>query len=197
MIRRKYSYAYIEFIRGRYSLQDTNSILDLFQDMVPGEISKINTAKSLDELWNEIWVKETKMLRKDKRNSRLKWKKIQNGYLKHRSETLTLQYITDRVHTNFKEPEWGFAKGRRNLHETDLKCAMREFTEETGYSSDAIRVLSRSPFIEIFHGSDGKVYKNKYYLCFMDHSPTRRKHDTEIGAIGWFNLRLGLQKLRT
>ena len=35
--------------------------------------------------------------------------------------------------SNWIEPEWEVPKGRRNLNESDIDCALREFTEETGY----------------------------------------------------------------
>ena len=41
----------------------------------------------------------------------------------------------------YKTPEWGFPKGRRNLYEKDLNCALREFSEETGYSSKSINLI--------------------------------------------------------
>ena len=40
---------------------------------------------------------------------------------------------------NWIEAEWGFPKGRRNYQETDFECALREFSEETGYSIKNIK----------------------------------------------------------
>jgi 8-oxo-dGTP pyrophosphatase MutT (NUDIX family) len=37
------------------------------------------------------------------------------------------------------EPEWGFPKGRRNYNEKDIDCALREFSEETGYSKYSLK----------------------------------------------------------
>ena len=51
------------------------------------------------------------------------------------------------------EPEWGFPKGRRNFMEKDYECALREFSEETGYDTNIIKnVNNLLPFEEIFTG---------------------------------------------
>ena len=38
--------------------------------------------------------------------------------------------------------EWEFPKGRRNYMETDIKCALREFQEETGISKESIKIIN-------------------------------------------------------
>ena len=65
----------------------------------------------------------------------------------------------------WQEPEWGFPKGRRNSHEKDYDCALREFQEETGYDKNVLHNLQNVlPFEEIFTGSNYKSYKHKYYV---------------------------------
>ena len=102
--------------------------------------------------------------------------------------------------TRWLEPEWGFPKGRKNYQEKDLHCALREFEEETGYSSKSIQVLENvMPFEEIFTGSNYKSYKHKYYLAAAG-AATR---DTlpafdrgEVSRMGWFTIEECLQKIR-
>ena len=66
----------------------------------------------------------------------------------------------------YKDPEWGFPKGRRNLKERDLQCAVREFEEETDIGRDNIYVLRCiDPLEEDFIGSNKKHYKHIYYIA--------------------------------
>ena len=59
------------------------------------------------------------------------------------------------------EQEWGFPKGRKKQNETDIECALREFTEETQYKPDTITIDDYSfPYHEIFFGTN----KHKYFL---------------------------------
>lgn len=70
----------------------------------------------------------------------------------------------------WNEAEWGFPKGRRNYQEMDFECALREFTEETGYDYKSLKnIQNLLPFEEIFTGSNYKSYKHKYYLAYMDY----------------------------
>ena len=98
------------------------------------------------------------------------------------------------------EPEWGFPKGRKNYQEKDLHCSIREFEEETGYSSRHVKIIENIlPFEEIFTGSNYKSYKHKYYLARMDKAaaivpPTIEKG--EVSKTGWFTLEECLEKIR-
>ena len=61
--------------------------------------------------------------------------------------------------TKWMEPEWGFPKGRRNPHETDITCASREFQEETGlYRQDFTIIQNTYPISETFFGSNQVHY---------------------------------------
>ena len=62
--------------------------------------------------------------------------------------------------------EWGIPKGRREEHETDLQCAIREFTEETGISSNNLFIYKNIlPLEETLETVNGKFYKFVYFIC--------------------------------
>lgn len=90
---------------------------------------------------------------------------------------------------SWEEPEWGFPKGRRNNQENDFDCALREFTEETGYhSTSLVYIQNVLPFEEIFLGSNYKSYKHKYFLMNMDYQTSLEmgKYQTsEVSKIEW------------
>ena len=58
----------------------------------------------------------------------------------------------------------GVSKGRRNLYETDIDCAKREFEEETGLKPFQYNLVSIKSFNESFFGSNNIRYKHVYYL---------------------------------
>ena len=71
----------------------------------------------------------------------------------------------------------GFPKGRRNPYESDYDCALREFSEETGYSSKGLQnVRNVVPFEETFTGSNYNSYKHRYFLMFMDYQTSLEHH---------------------
>lgn len=103
----------------------------------------------------------------------------------------TLERLLDESmqYQQWTEPEWGFPKGRRNNQEKDYECAIREFSEETGYNSYLLKNIHNIiPFEENFSGSNYKSYKHKYYLMnisYLDSSTPTVFENTEVSAIGW------------
>lgn len=98
------------------------------------------------------------------------------------------------------QPEWGFPKGRKNFHEKELHCALREFQEETGYPATTLHVVDNiCPFEEIFTGSNYKSYKHKYYLAEINESAAHlRPHpqQSEVSAMAWCTIDQCLRMIR-
>ena len=106
--------------------------------------------------------------------------------------------------SHYDFPEWGFPKGRRTGNETDLDCAKREFTEETGYTDkDYILFDNIQPLVENITGFDGRRYKHVYYIALLtsDRNPTcdylKKSQLSEIGDINLFDLDQSLMVIRT
>lgn len=73
-----------------------------------------------------------------------------------------------------KETEWGFPKGRRDLYEKDMACAVREFIEETAIEDRNIHVHADiTPYEEVFTACNNVRYRHVYYL-------TQLKQDADI-----------------
>lgn len=89
----------------------------------------------------------------------------------------------------WREPEWGFPKGRRNFQEKDYECALREMTEETGYPTHLVKNIKNVlPFDEIILGSNYKSYKHKYYLMYIkyeDSLNTDNYDKSEVSMMQW------------
>jgi len=157
VIQRKYSFTYVEFIRGKYNENDFKSFQYLLNLMTKTEIDKIITNK-FKILWNELWQKTSKHIafQKEFEISQQKFNYIKKNFN-------LLEFI------NFKNlydsPEWGFPKGRRDKNEKNLDCAIREFKEETGIESDNYIILNRLNTIEeTVIGLENYVFKLVYYI---------------------------------
>ena len=103
-----------------------------------------------------------------------------------------MYFYIKNVKSLYQVNEWGFPKGRRNYQEKDFDCALREFSEETGYHHSLLKNINNLlPFEEIFTGSNYKSYKHKYYLTFMDYSDSNNLVDmksfepSEVSKMEW------------
>ena len=106
-------------------------------------------------------------------------------------EFYTLKDLVEesRKYEEWDEPEWGFPKGRRDYHESDYECAIREFCEETGYAPSQLKMLYNiAPYEEIFTGSNYKSYKHKYFVAFIDRTAVGSEpshQQSEVSRMEW------------
>jgi 8-oxo-dGTP pyrophosphatase MutT (NUDIX family) len=181
MICRSKSFGYIDFLYGNYSLHDIDQIKILVDEMSNEEKEKILNC-DFTLLFNELNYKKT-----IDEKSKKKFNILKSGFVIN-NELITLQKIIENSSTSWETPEWEFPKGRKNYHEKIIECAIREFTEETGYESTDIKIIDNVlPFEEIFIGSNIKVYKHKYYLALLvgNEIPLNDFQRSEISAIEW------------
>ena len=184
MIQRKHSLSYIEFIRGKYNLNNFDKIKKMFENMSQEEIYKIEEL-NFDNLWENLWKKTSKikLFQKEFENSKKKFKKL---ILDNKIEKLI------KIKPLYDGPEWGFPKGRRNLFEKNLDCAIREFTEETKIDINNIFLLNNFDcIIEEYSGTNNINYKHIYYLSFTDNLIQDYYSDCEdnyeVRKIGWYS----------
>lgn len=196
MVRRKDSLNYIEFIRGKYNVDNKEQIDKLFKLMTKEENIKI-LSLDFDELWNELW-KETaksKIYQKEYNLSKLKFEELKANNFYN-----LIGFGTSNL-SEYDEPEWGFPKGRRNSNEKNLDCAIREFIEETNIDSNYLHILERlNCVIEEYQGTNLINYRHVYYLASindeieLDINNDNQLH--EIGDIRWFTIPEAITKIR-
>jgi 8-oxo-dGTP pyrophosphatase MutT (NUDIX family) len=193
LIRRKHSLGYIEFIRGRYDAHNLETVYHLIRQMTPEEIVCIKT-KTFVELWEEVWKKTSynKVYLTEMEDSCQKFSILKESTL-----------FSETLHNDYDEPEWGFPKGRRNPNEKNLKCALREFYEETGIVKNDLIVLNKLfPVQEVFFGTNGIKYKHIYYIAIYNSTEDiglGKIHEdqlTEIGDIKWKSIQDALKLFR-
>jgi 8-oxo-dGTP pyrophosphatase MutT (NUDIX family) len=199
MIRRKDSFGFIDFVRGKYSPYNVYQVQKIVNEMSIDEKERI-VNDSFNELWSKMWGSSTNTQYKNEEIiSSKKIDIIRNGVLVDENNTIDLKKIVENSNTFWKETEWEFPKGRRNNKEKDLECAIREFEEETGISRDKIKIIENVlPFEEIFIGTNHKSYKHKYFLAYMNENNEYLNNFqvTEVSKLEWKTLNECLKSIR-
>ena len=195
MIRRKDSFGYIDFIRGKYSPYNIEQLQHTINEMSVNEKKQIIN-EPFNKLWAMMWgnTSSENQFRSEESISVKKFELITNGVYINNVK-YTLRDLVEKIDTAWTETEWEFPKGRRNPQERDLDCGLREFEEETGYSQDSIAIVENIlPFEEIFIGSNHKSYKHKYFLAYMSEYKNQEKDDmvnlqkfqkSEVSKLEW------------
>jgi 8-oxo-dGTP pyrophosphatase MutT (NUDIX family) len=200
MIRRRDSFGFVDFIRGKYSLNDEAYIQRIIDEMTIVEKSNLMRL-TFEQLWRLLWGEYTRgsQYKNEEHVSYEKYRHVLSGIRTKDGHIKTLQQFIDESTTRWNETEWGFPKGRRNYNEKDLPCALRECLEETGYDITTENVIQNiAPFEEIFMGSDMKCYKQKYFLAMVDLDKKPKKaHDImEVGLMKWMTFDECVQAIR-
>ena len=197
LVRRKDTIGYVEFIRGKYALNDITYIKKMIDTMTIIEKKQL-LERNFKLLWNNLWMENSKYTSRSFKNNyneaRTKFLKLKSG-IDINNNIVSLEYLISNSKTNYKETEWGMPKGRRNNRESDREAAVREFREETGIREDEYILLeSVKPFIEEYVGSDNVVYRHIYYLAKyigkrnLTINPNNRSQVTEISKLNFFSL---------
>ena len=199
MICRKDSLGFIEFLRGKYPLYNKEYIQTLINEMTNDEKQNILTME-FENLWKKLWGNFIGIqYRGEEHHAREKFIQIKRGIKIYGEGNYDLKSLVEDSNTNWKTPEWGFPKGRRNYQETDITCAYREFQEETGYLKEQLNMITNlQPFEEIFVGSNYKSYKNKYYVAkfISDNTPTDCYEISEVSDMKWLTLEECMKYIR-
>lgn len=226
MVQRKDSLCYVEFVRGKYNLQNRGYILKLLSNMTAHERERLCT-NSFDELWYGFWqCDHTRSYMKEYEQSSSRFATLKSGYYLRpcsdpsgeHLEQFSLQQALGATTPTHDETEYGFPKGRRNINETDMRCACREFKEETGMDMASICVISNvRPFEEVFTGSNRVRYRHVYYLARQaeagEHWGEEEEEDPvsessrltaglspaqqrEVRSVGWYDADGVLQRIR-
>lgn len=224
LIRGRNTIGYLDFIRGRYRLENLHQISFLFRQMTSSEIKFISdNMNDFDAIWRNTWhmKNDTNLVELyekniqesiDNKNER-RYKNMIHDYDDYKKAFTKFHMIRERKVLNLHEiiklscshvyvQDWGIPKGRRICGETDIQTAKREFEEETGYTDDEYILFNNiSPLEEILNGTDGIKYKYKYYVALLttDKHPScdnlRKSQLCEVGDISLFPFDEALQRV--
>ena len=197
LIRRKHSLGFVDFMRGKYQMNNKEYIISLINKMNMEERKKI-VDQEFDELWDYLWGENVGIqYRSEEKISLEKYNILKSGVFN--KVHYDLKSLVDECDMTYEESEWGFPKGRRNYQEKDLMCALREFEEETGYSRNDLTIIQNVvPFEEIYTGSNYKSYKHKYFLAYIENGvkPSKSFQKTEVSKIEWQSFEMSMSSIR-
>ena len=199
LIRRKNSLGFVDFMRGKYNINNFRYIVNLFNKMSNEERQLILT-QDFQYLWKYLWGSNiNNQYKNEERVSQEKLNMLKEGiYIDEKK--IDIATIIASTEEEYSEPEWGFPKGRRNYQERDVSCAIREFEEETGYLKSNINIIyNLFPIEEIYTGSNYKSYKHKYYIAIMNdnNDPINEFQETEISKIEWVKIEDSIDYIRS
>lgn len=163
-IKKRYTYAFAEFVLGHYNKNNEERLKCLFNGMNHDEKM---TILSLDfgKLWYKIWLVDPecsymkKLLPEEINRYNNCKKQFERCFCMDNGEYLRKLM----VNTLNSESIWEIPKGRRNDNEKILDCATRELEEETNIFPSQYRILHDTELIKMKH-KDILIYENTYFI---------------------------------
>ena len=99
LIKRKDSLAFVDFMRGKYNLEDKKYILNTFEKMTISERNKLLNS-DFQSLWNYLWgIKIALQYKNEEKVSNNKFNKLKEGY-KINNEFINLEIIINECKNN-------------------------------------------------------------------------------------------------
>lgn len=191
IVQRRDSYAYVEFMRGRYDVRNREHLYHLVSCMSAEERSRMLSG-DFDDMWRGFWRHNPKcMQRADYHSSRERYETLRDGFsmklLDGDTVRLSIAGIVNDTYVGV-EPEWGFPKGRKlSRGEEDAACALRELAEETGITGDLLDNFGLHRVQEVYVGDNGETYRHVYYTADLREGSPSDIHvcEREIRAAAW------------
>jgi len=199
LIQRRHSIGFMDFIRGKYKIDNVDQINSLFQYMHETEIELLKI-KTFEELWKEIWNNDKIRIENIKKEyiiAQEKFNKLKNS-ISGVDVELNLDFYIKNIKPLYSFLEWGFPKGRKDKNETTLDCALREFSEETNINLENINIINElEPIEENLIGTNGIKYRHIYYIAEIKKNTNLEiQNNNEIGNIGFFQYNTAQNLLR-
>jgi 8-oxo-dGTP pyrophosphatase MutT (NUDIX family) len=155
LINKRYTYAFCDFVYGRYNAANEASVLSLIEHMTANE-KILLLLGNFDVLWFLIWL--------DSKNGPYASARAYfQGAFGGDSGREKLGKLVRRAQSH-GQCRWEIPKGRLNTGETTLECAQREFSEETGVGRDSYKMVPN--FIKKhLHKDASGIYHSTFYLA--------------------------------
>ena len=169
LIKKQHTYAFSDFISGKYNKTNKEYLLKLFNQMSYNEKIVISSLK-FNNIWYYFYHNNPENLYSNNNNQ--KWL---NSYIKKKNK-FDFTFIKDggkylkKLIENSKscDPLWDLPKGKIENNELPIDASIRELQEETNIKLSSIKILFHlTPFIESYIDG-GYIYRNTYYYTEVD-----------------------------
>jgi 8-oxo-dGTP pyrophosphatase MutT (NUDIX family) len=211
MVQRNYTPDFKEIVRGKFDLEDAEYVTRLISRLTLHEINYIETY-SHKVLYNDIdkyyKVKRNKLYNDKNKVARDNYMRLMTGYENSKGDMIKfndiIEALSNNGHVPYSEPDWGFAKGRRNYrgNESNLECAIREVEEETGIRRDFYELRPNYHITEEHMGTNSVNYAHTYYLGRCEQKikyyidPNNKSQSSEIRKLGWYTYEDAIEMIR-
>jgi len=177
-IQRKNTIGYIEFIFGKYNMNNKKYIEEIIKRMTISEFDFIKN-NCFDDCWGKIYDKKTIPI-----------------HLKKKYNLFKTKYDLTYFKPAYNYTEWEFPKGRRNNNETDITCAIREFNEETNINIENIEITDNI-IEENYISNNNNNYRHIYYIAYLLKNIQLNKLPCqEVLMIKWLTVSDGVKYIR-
>lgn len=156
LVKKRLTYEFVDFVMGRYNKDQVDKMLNKMTIDEKLDIMTLDFAKMWYRVYLKVNVTDGMFIKK--RN------KFDAYFLKDQGASL-LQKIGQSESCG-NDSLWEFPKGRKEAHETDLTCAVREFREETRISKQAYSILPGIIRTQSFIDNNVR-YDNVYYVALI------------------------------
>ncbi len=178
LVKRRNSLNYIDFIRGKYNINNLNSIINMTKYMSKDEIELLKN-NNFNKLWHDLWLKNAY---KKKYSDEMYKSNEKFNYLK------SINFF-DNLISEYSSTEWEIPKGGRNYNETNINCAIREFEEETSLTKNNYKIINCiDPIHDVFIGTNNKEYRHIFYTALYNNNNISYEYNhsnNEIDCVKW------------
>ena len=208
LVQRRNTIGFIEFMRGKYEVDNHEYIIKLFNMLSFDEKRILREYEAFDAIRKIIGLGRENIYKREYDDSKAKFEALRN----HADGNMIFKLL-DRSITRWNSPEWGVPKGRRKVWmphgfgangangangsssagnggcgEIDIDCAVREFVEETGIKYKNLVVYRNvKPLEELYKGINGVLYKHVYYLAMVKDTEEARANVENVERGGQYN----------
>ncbi len=168
MIKKRATYSFIDFIRGRYDPMRHYALELMFSGMTINEKILIRT-KDFKTIWMYCYGQEPsknsdKLLHAKSLKKFTQLCEYQNG-----------EFLLDLLNRSTNaELLWEIPKGRLGKNESPIDSAIREFEEETGINKSMYQLLFDEGTVEYTFSDGGVKYKYIYYMAIPNNTQPLR-----------------------
>jgi len=200
LVQRRNTIGFIEFMRGKYEVDNYEYIIKLFNMLSFDEKRILREYEAFDAIRKIIGLGRENIYKKEYDDAKAKFEALRN----HVDGNMIFKLL-DKSITRWNSPEWGVPKGRRKVWmphgfgahgsgghggsgEIDIDCAVREFVEETGIKYKNLIVYRNvKPLEELYKGINGVLYKHVYYLAMVKDTEEAKANVENIERGGQYN----------
>ncbi len=193
LIKSRITYNFSAFVFGKYKPWDSEKLQYRFNNTTVNEKLLIWSC-DFNKLWYHIWLKIPSSDQSDSFyifyiNCRSKFERLisKDGGRKLRSLICKAGSV---------ELGWEIPKGRQEIDESEIDCAMREVAEETGILANEYHILHNIKPICMSHEDENTIYVCKYFVGWTDkitHDPILNFNNpsqiSEVSDLRWIGLK--------